>query len=146
MENPTLGFVLIISRPPIALTILQFFRYYGYPIRTSFADRANETISIIIVYVFVLNFPIGLFALLWMNKISQYLWLGQQLYCVVAMYIVRLLGWQSCLRTEERAAKLLLKDQQAVYYVGTEGCVKVRLEIEEVTSVGAARLRVSEIL
>jgi len=79
-----------------------------------------------------------------MNGLSPYIWLGQQLYCVLVMHIVRLVRWTTCSRTEELVAKLLLQNQ-TVSSVRGDGCVEARLEIE-VTSVQVGRARVLEIL
>ncbi|KAF1809212.1 hypothetical protein P152DRAFT_461628 [Eremomyces bilateralis CBS 781.70] len=144
---PSLGYVLICtnSKPPNSSGLFQFFRHYGHPIRSAYMDRVRETVNIIIVYMFVLYFPAGLFALSWMNGPAQFIWLGQQLYCVAAMHIVRLAGWQGCSRTEERVAKLLLQNK-IVYLVGKGGSVQVSLNIEDVPSVREGKARVQAIL
>ncbi|KAK1828326.1 hypothetical protein QBC39DRAFT_155881 [Podospora conica] len=146
ITDPTIGFALVISTPPVTSALFQFFRHYGHPARASYMDRVRETASILVVYAFLFYFPVGLFALSWMSEPSQYIWLGQQLYCVGAMHIVRLAGWQTCSRTEERVAKLLLQNK-TVYLVGDGGgWAEARLEVEEVGSVREGKGRVLEIL
>ncbi|KAL8365221.1 hypothetical protein RB595_004157 [Gaeumannomyces hyphopodioides] len=142
---PSLGFVLISTQPPVSSATFQFFRHYGHPIRSTFMDRVRESGSIAVVYAFMLYFPAGLFALSWMNLTSQYVWLGQQLYCVLAMHFVRLVGWQGCSRTEERVARYL-REKKVVRLVGEHGFVEASLVIEDVHSVRQGRARVKVIL
>lgn len=151
IRYPSLGFILIGTTPPITSRILQFFHHYGHPVRSSYMDRIREAVSIMIVYAFVFYFPVGLFLLSWGNEPSQYLWLGQQLYCIFAMHIVRLAGWQGAGRTEELVAKHLLAGR-AVYLIGDKRgeidgcCIEAKLDVKEVPSVGEGRAMVARIV
>jgi hypothetical protein len=97
-------FALIHGPAPV---VQQFFRHYGHPIRNGRGDRLREVMAIACIYAFVLYFPAGLVTTLWISEKIQYLWLGYQLYSVLAMHVMRILGWQGCGRTEERVANLL---------------------------------------
>ncbi|EFX00045.1 hypothetical protein CMQ_7047 [Grosmannia clavigera kw1407] len=131
--DSAVGFILGLSAPPATTAMTQFFVHYGHPIRHTVIDRVRETLSIAIVYIFVLYFPVGLFALSWMKTRSQYIWLGQQFYCILAMHILRILGWEGCSRTEEKVAKILYKDRCACLK-GRNARVEARLTIDHVLS------------
>jgi hypothetical protein len=122
VRDPNHGFVLIEGFTPV---IQQFFRHYGHPKRDSRAtfvpDRAREVSCILLIYAFVLYFPAGLIAVIWMEPNVQYLWLSYQLYAILAMHIVRILGWQGCGRTEEHIARLLRTNHE-VWLQGSGGC------------------------
>ncbi|KUI63682.1 hypothetical protein VM1G_10454 [Cytospora mali] len=100
------SFFLVITGYPAVVT--QFFRHYGHPLRHTGHDRRREMLSIFIIYAFVLYFPVGLAANLWMDETLQYLWLAYQLYTVFAMHVVRLMVWQGCGMTQERVAGSLV--------------------------------------
>ncbi|KIW17987.1 hypothetical protein PV08_02273 [Exophiala spinifera] len=99
----------LIESPEI--TLRQFFRHYGHPIRDSGVagrrDRAREVHSMALVYLFVLYFPAGLISSLWMPSNVQLLWLSFQVYMILVMHIVRICGWEHCGQTEGRIARLL---------------------------------------
>ncbi|KAK1532155.1 uncharacterized protein CCOS01_04138 [Colletotrichum costaricense] len=145
VEVPSIGFLLISTPSPASQASFQFFRHYGHPIRDSALDRAREVASIVTVYAFVLYFPAGLLLLSWMNESMQYLWLGQQLWSVLVMHLVRLFGWEGTSRTEEAVAAALVKDFRVVL-AGEKACVEATLRMEEVTSVREGRKRVQEML
>ncbi|KUI67825.1 hypothetical protein VM1G_03517 [Cytospora mali] len=99
------GYLVITGPRPV---VTQFFRHYGHPTRYTNLGRFREVISIVVIYSFVLYFPAGLITNIWMSSPIIYLWLAYQLYAVLAMHIVRLLGWQGCGTTEERVARELM--------------------------------------
>jgi hypothetical protein len=78
-----------------------------------------------------LDFPISLVYLTWASTDTQYLWLGYQLYAVLAMHVARLVGWNGCGRSEETIAKILQNGKEA--YLGGHGKVAIRakLQVEE---------------
>jgi hypothetical protein len=141
VDMPTLGFPLITFQAPICDEAFQFFRHYGYPIRSKISDRLREIICILDVYAYVLVFPAGLIALAWMNSITQYLWLAYQVYTILAMHIIRLCGWEGARRTEERVAKVLQVGKPA-YLVGRNGALRATLQIESVPGIAEGRARV----
>ncbi|OHF00811.1 hypothetical protein CORC01_03885 [Colletotrichum orchidophilum] len=145
IQVPSIGFFLVSTPSPASPASFQFFRHYGHPIRYSAFDRAREVASMATVYAFVLYFPAGLLLLSWMNQPMQYLWLGQQLWSVLVMHLVRLFGWEGTARTEEAVAAALVRDFKVVLAGGNAG-VKATLLMEEVTSVKEGRKRVHEIL
>lgn len=130
--------------------VRQFFRHYGHPKRDQLSilrhDRAREIACMALVYAFVLYFPAGLLSLLWMEDEVQYLWLGYQIYIIIAMHLVRLAGCSDCGRTEERIG-LLLGSGRTVWLRSTAGyAVAATLETMEVESVKAGRERVQEMI
>jgi hypothetical protein len=141
---PNIGyFILETSHPE---TVLQFTRHYGHPIRISKLDRLREIMGIIVVYEFVLNFPAGLIALAWASPNAQYLWLGYQVYAIVAMHISRLVGWGGCGRVEERVAERLERVQKA--YLGGDGIgmIYASLLAEKFDSATEVKRRIREVL
>ncbi|KAK6361607.1 hypothetical protein TWF730_005326 [Orbilia blumenaviensis] len=145
VDYPSFGVLLIRTSTHSMNTVQQFFRHYGHPIRDSRSDRRREVVSIFIAYAFVLQFPIGLFALLSMNKAAQYLWLSYQLYCVIAMHVQRICGWQGCGGTEELLAELLSQGK-TVFLTDGNTCVKGNLDINVAESVTDAERIVRGIL
>ncbi len=129
VSQPLQGFLLV-QGPEAVVT--QFFCHYGHPIRHgAFSVRDNhlrEVLSIALVYCFVLYFPAGLVLNIWMDEPIQYLWLGYQLYAVLAMHVVRLLDWQSCGRTERRAARYL--SQRKTVWLKSAGAPTVAATIK----------------
>ena len=82
--------------------VLQFFRYYGHPIRS----RAREVLQITIVIAFGCVFLTGLLcSILWMPVGLQCLWLGYQIYCTLALYVLRYSQGNTCATTKETIAE-----------------------------------------
>jgi hypothetical protein len=129
--------------------VRQFFLHYGHPRRndyTFFGDRFKEIGSMILVALFVLYFPAGLISLLWMDPHVQYIWLGYQVYTIIAMHFVRLFGGASAGRTEKRAA-VLLQSGKSVWLKGTDKhAVKATLTMTEVESIKMGRKYVKHLI
>lgn len=140
--SPNIGFTLLKGESRL---ILPFFRHYGHPLRETPADRTREICGIALVYLFVLYFPAGLLALLWMEPNTQYLWLGYQVYTILFMHISRLFGLGDTARVEEKIARLL-QDGKEVCLRSGKAKVWASLEIEEVESVTAGRNAVNRIV
>lgn len=122
--------------------VLQFFRHYAHPLRDT---RWREIISIGIAYLFVLYFPAGLLALLWMDQEAQYLWLSYQIYIIIAMHLIRVCGFNGCGSTEERLARYLEIGEEVWLSDSTGNGVAATLVVEEVESVKVAREKVDSI-
>ena len=100
----------------------------------------------ILVAVFVLYFPAGLISLVWMDPQVQYIWLGYQVYTIIAMHFVRLFGGASAGRTEKRAA-VLLQSGKSVWLKGTDNhAVKATLTMTEVESIKVGREYVKHLI
>jgi len=138
----SIGFVLLKGRSAV---ILPFFRHYGHPVRETHYDRMREISGIVLIYMFVLYFPAGLVALLWMDPSTQYVWLGYQVYAIVFMHISRLFGLGGSARTEEQVARLL-QDGKRVCLQSGDAKVWASLDIEEVDSVASGRQMVNRIV
>lgn len=139
---PDLGFILIESEPA---HILPFFRHYGYPKRATKLDRTREIVGLALVYTFALYFPAGLLSLLWMTPNTQYLWLGYQVYTIVAMHAARLSGLGASGRTEKGIASVLQAGKVVCF---RSGSVRLRatLSVEEMNSHTAGRERIMNIV
>jgi hypothetical protein len=124
-------------------TFLQFSRHYGHPLRMSNIDRLREILSIAIVYAFVLIFPAGLVALIWADAKTQDLWLGYQIYAILAIHVARLGGWTGCGRIEEQLANDL-EDGKEVYLLGDDGktSCRAKLKVEHILNMTEVRHRV----
>ncbi|KUJ19177.1 uncharacterized protein LY89DRAFT_731593 [Mollisia scopiformis] len=149
LEDKHHGFMIIEGPAPV---IQQFFGHYGHPRRDEkhrgriLADRWREVLSIVLVYTFVLYFPAGLLALLWMNRNQQYLWLSYQLYATLAMHTTRVLGWSGCGRTEKRLARLL-EQKKEVWLQSAGGCtVAATLDVTEVLNMAEGNRKVKELI
>jgi len=148
---PALGIVFI-ETDNVCL-VRQFFRHYGHPIRVTRLDRAREVLCIGIVYLFAIKFPAELLALAWAPAPAQWMWLGYQLYAVVAMHVARLTGLTGCGRTEERVARLL--EQHKVAYLGStlnrlaasdSRAIRASLRVEDFNGVAEAEQRRNDIV
>jgi hypothetical protein len=147
IQDPNQGFSLIKGPAPV---IQQFFRHYGHPIRDSttcfLSDRTREVLCIMLIYGFVLYFPAGLIGVLWMSPNVQYLWLSYQLYSILVMHIVRVLGWQGCGRTEDRVARHLERNRE-VWLQCTASCtVAATLVVESIRGQAEGKSRVQSIV
>jgi hypothetical protein len=126
---------------------LQFCRHYGHPIREPNFDRLCELICILIAYAFVLIYPLGLLLVLVTDTRTQCLWLGYQLYTVLAMHIARLAGWMGTGRTEEQIAKALQAD--GIEYLSVEEggtSILASLQVESFDNAKGVRHRVQQLI
>jgi hypothetical protein len=140
------GFFLIEGPPAV---VLQFFRHYGHPMRENnalFGDRARELTAMALCYSFVLYFPAGLLALLWEDSQVQYLWLGYQVYTILAMHFVRLFGWGDCGMTQVRCAHLLQRGKEVWLRSSNDSAVGAVLAISQASSVSEGTQRVKHIM
>lgn len=137
------GFYLVITGPRSVVT--QFFRHYGHPLRDIRSGRWREVICITISYCFVLYFPVGLAANLWLSDRLQYLWLSYQLYAVLAMHLLRLLRWQHCGSTQEGVARAILRGENIYLRDGLGTAINVSWQTTYVTSIRAANYVVNQL-
>ncbi|KAK8080293.1 hypothetical protein PG997_008111 [Apiospora hydei] len=97
------GNFMVLTGPPSL--ILQFFRHYGHPQR----DHVREVLQLGTVFIFISLFPIGLLCyVMWMPVGIQHIWLGWQLYIVLAMYISRYSHVGASTSTEYGAAEAFM--------------------------------------
>jgi len=147
IEDPTHGYAIIQGPPSV---VLQFCRHYGHPKRDSGAagrrDRARELLSMALIYLFVLYFPAGLISSLWMPGNAQLLWLSFQVYTILMMHAVRIVGWDNYGRTEARAARHL-GQKSPVWLRRPDGLgIVACLETTDVPNVDSARREVDVIV
>ncbi|KAH7464032.1 hypothetical protein FOMA001_g17947 [Fusarium oxysporum f. sp. matthiolae] len=147
VADPVNRFMVIEGPQPV---VVQFFRHYGHPVRDQnslwVGNRVREIACIAIVCCLFLYFPVGLVISQWSNEDAQYLWLGYQLYAVIAMHIVRLFGWKDLGRTEKRIAKLL-SNGKTVWLRTETGCtVSAELILHGVNKAAEGKAKVQEII
>ncbi|KAL9024227.1 MAG: hypothetical protein Q9196_006670 [Gyalolechia fulgens] len=147
VADPNHKFMVIEGPQPV---IVQFFRHYGHPIRDRNSlwggDRVREVASITFILCLFLYFPTGLLIAQWSDEKIQYLWLAYQLYAILAMHIVRILGWQDLGRTEKRIAKLL-SNGTTIWLRTKSGCaVSASLVLYAVNKNVDGKLKVQELI
>ena len=140
-------FMIVEGPQPV---VVQFFRHYGHPIRENpshlIGDRLREVAAISLIVCLFLYFPVGLVMTQWLNEEVQYVWLGYQLYAVIAMHVVRVLGWQEVGSTADRISKLL-SDKKTVWLQSSEGCtVSANLTVYRVASTAEGKLKIKEVI
>ncbi|KAH6610504.1 hypothetical protein Trco_000524 [Trichoderma cornu-damae] len=139
IDDPTHGYAIIQGPPSV---VLQFFRHYGHPKRDGGTagrrDRAREVLSMALIYLFTLYFPAGLIGSLWMSNNTQLLWLSFQVYTILAMHVVRIVGWDNCGRTEARVARHLERKKR-VWLQRSDGVgIVAELETTDVANMRGA--------
>lgn len=123
-----------------------FFRHWGHPIRTHSSDRVRELASIGLVLAFVLYFPAGLLAVLWVRSEVQISWLAYQMFLVVVMHLMRLFGSDDDGRLEDGIARRLVAGEKVVFRSGNRVDLLVGLESTHVGSVAEGREEVRRIV
>ena len=110
------------------------------------SDRIREVVNILIVYAFVLYFPVGLLLLVWERNAVQYIWLGYQLYLVLMMHIARLAGWDGSARLEQRIAYHLQNGESVCLQSRNGQAVVATLDVTSTLSVKLARDEVAKLI
>jgi hypothetical protein len=99
--------------------VRQFFKHYGHPMRDTknviIPDRIREVVSIATVVAYALVFPAGLLVLLWVDDTVQSVWLGYQMYAIMAMLLCRLAGWGEDGTTQHRIATALQVGKEVIF-------------------------------
>jgi hypothetical protein len=139
VTNFSHGFCLI--EGPSEL-VLQFFRHYGHPVRHRrglLGDRVREVISMCTVVAFILVYPSSLLSFVFAPVAIQWLWLGYQIYAIVAMHLYRFCDGDNIGTTQESVASAL-SDRKCVYFVdGAGNRILAQLESAIVFSVAEGR-------
>lgn len=99
-----------------------------------------------IICCLFLFFPVGLVIAQLSDEKVQYLWFSYQLYAVIAMHIVRLLGLQDVPRTEVRIARLLSAGKTVRLSTATGCAVSATLVTHSVSKTAEGKLKVQEII
>uniref|UniRef100_A0A8H7N8Y2 Uncharacterized protein n=1 Tax=Bionectria ochroleuca TaxID=29856 RepID=A0A8H7N8Y2_BIOOC len=147
IDDPRHGYAIIQGPPDV---VLQFFRHYGHPKRDRGAagrrDRAREVLSMGLIYLFVLYFPVGLIISLWIAKNAQLLWLSFQVYTILTMHAIRIVGWDNQGRTEARVARHL-EQKRSVWLRRPDGLgIVACLETTDVPNVDSAKREIDAIV
>lgn len=103
------GFFLIEGRSEL---IFQFFRHYGHPIRYRrgvLGDRFWEVMSMLAITATILVYPGGLIAFIFAPIKVQWVWLGYQLFSMLAMHMYRFGGGEYLGTTQEWVARELYR-------------------------------------
>jgi hypothetical protein len=103
----------------------RFFEYYGQPIRDVFAERV--LMMALALCLGPLPFVVAYCAL--STKHYAYPWLAHQAFVLIGWYIARLMGLNSCGRTEERIAKTLYKGKKAIF-VNADGTSALEVTLQ----------------
>jgi hypothetical protein len=147
VADPNDKFMVIEGPQPV---IVQFFRHYGHPGRDQNSlwagDCVREIACIVLVCCLFLYFPVGLLIAQRSDEDAQYLWLGYQLYAILATHIIRALGWHDIGRTEKRIAKLL-NLKPTIWLKSKSGCaVSASLVLYGVNKVADGEVKVQELI
>jgi hypothetical protein len=137
------GFPLIEGQEAV---IRQFFQHWGHPLRENGRDRAREIISITLIFMFVVYFPVGLLSMLWVPKPVQIMWLSYQLYLIVMMHVMRIRGSAGKGRTEEGLAQGLADGKIVAIKGGNGAVIMAKLESHPVKRIRDGRQKVQEIV
>ena len=138
------GFFLI--KGPSEL-VLQFFRHYGHPERYHRGfrgDRVREVIAMITVILSVMVYPGGLVAFIFATQTIQWIWLGYQLYAMLAMHFYRFCGGESIGTTEKWVARELKNKGKVCFDDGSGNRVIAELDAAIVRSVAEGRTEVEK--
>jgi hypothetical protein len=98
------GFMLI-TRPE--QLVLDFFRRYGHPIRPNQLDRAREVLSMLAIVLTATVYPSGLVAFVFVPVDVQWVWLGYQLFAMLAMHLYQFINGDHLGSTLNSAARAL---------------------------------------
>ncbi|KAL3447810.1 hypothetical protein BJX65DRAFT_307862 [Aspergillus insuetus] len=133
------GFFLI--QGPSEL-VMQFFRHYGHPIRNRRGirgDHIRELISMFTVVSFITVYPAALIAFIFAPVTVQWVWIGYQLYTMLAMHLYRFYGGVNIGTTQESVAKALSRHGRVCFidHIGSQ--VFAYLERSMVSSVAEGR-------
>jgi hypothetical protein len=137
------GFPLIEGPEPV---VRQFFKHWGHPIRKHYRDRLREIFGIVLIFAFVVYFPLGLLSMLWLNQSVQVLWLSYQLYTIIVMYIMRIRGSNGRGRIEEGMAKELAKGKTIALKSEGGGIIMAKLDSTAVERIRHGQAKVQEIV
>ena len=142
VEDFSKGFLLI--EGPSEL-VLQFFRHYGHPIRHrkgAFGDRVREVISMFTVIGSIVVYPGGLIAFIFAPTTIQWVWLGYQLYAMLAMHLYRFGEAEHIGTTQEWIARELSSHNSVCFDDGSGNRVVVQLGSSIASSVSEGRRKV----
>jgi hypothetical protein len=126
LYHPTDGF-MIIRGPETVLH--QIFHHYGHPLRNPF----RESFQIGCIVLLALIFPLGWASLIWMQPRVQVLWLGYQLYLVLALYGYKYFDGDDCCTIVQCLGDALIKS-------GSEGVTIMRGEDKALKAILATRV------
>lgn len=126
--------------------VRQFFKHWGHPVRKNYRDRVREIFGIVLIFAFVLYFPLGLLSMLWLNNSVQVLWLSYQLYAIVVMHIMRIRGSNGRGRIEEGMAAELTKGKTIALKSEGGGVIMAKLDSTAVERIRHGQAKVKEIV
>jgi hypothetical protein len=140
------GFFLIEGPPEL---VLQFFRHYGHPIRNRrglLGDRVKEVTLMSTVIAAIAVYPGGLIGFIFAPVTIQWIWLGYQLYTMLAMHVYRFGEGEYIGTTEEWIATELFRNGKACFDDGSGNRVIAQLESSIVSSVAEGREEVERLV
>ena len=146
VEDISNGFCLIEGKSEL---VLQFFRHYAHPERyrrSLCGDRFWEVISMLTIAAAIFVYPGGLIAFIFAPITIQWVWLGYQLYAMIAMHVYRFGGGEHIGTTQKWIARELSQKHQAIFDDGSGNKVMARLETSTISSVAEGRRQVEIIV
>lgn len=130
--------------------VTQFFRHYGHSIRERQSywagGRLNEVVLLVFVFCLLVYFPFGLVLIQHMDEKAWYIWLVYQMYAVIAMHVIRIMGWQDIGGTEQCIAKLLSEKRTVWLHSSGGSTVSASLSMYKTTSTLEGKVKVKQLL
>ena len=146
IEDFSKGFMMIDGPSEL---VLQFFRHYGHPVRHKrgiFGDRVWEVISMLTVTGSILVYPGGLITFIFAPIAIQWVWLGYQLYAILAMHIYRFGEAEHVGTTQEWIARELSSHKKVCFDMGGGNRVIAQLANYVEPSVAQGREKVKQLV
>ncbi|KAE8354027.1 hypothetical protein BDV28DRAFT_156539 [Aspergillus coremiiformis] len=140
------GFFLI--EGPYQL-VFPFFHHYGHPVRNRrglLGDRVREVISMLTVMAFIMVYPGALIAFVFAPVAVQWVWVGYQLYAMLAMHVYRFYGGKYIGTTQEWVAQALSRRRRLCVFDATGHGVVAELESSTVSTVAEGSQEVERLV
>ena len=130
--------LVLIQAPKLLVT--QFFHHWGHPLRSNLPrDRWNERISMVIVAVIGAFFPVSWIAFMFAPNSVRLMWVGFQLYNLLAMSVLIYGNYLRVGSLEETLAEALHTQQIIRLGDPDTGYIVVSLKQLETSRIAEAR-------
>ncbi|KAK9437392.1 uncharacterized protein VB005_08380 [Metarhizium brunneum] len=139
IEDFSKGFFLIEGKSEL---VLQFFRHYAHPERHRrgiLGDRFRELASMATITATALLYPGGLIAFIFAPVAVQWVWLGYQLYAMLAMHMYRFGDGEYLGMTQKCIGEQLYHKTKVFFDDGSGNVVLARLENKTAQSIAEGR-------
>ena len=139
IEDFSKGFFLIEGKSEL---VLQFFKHYAHPKRSRrgiLGDRFRELVSMGVITATAVLYPGGLVAFILPPIAVQWVWLGYQLYTMVAMHMYRFGDGKYLGMTQKCIGERLYHKTRVFFDDGSGNVLLARLETKTANSVEEGR-------